>query len=97
MGLIHYSWLPPYLRSLYAHIERTEPTWGFTIYQGEARAEKHRDHFVKLVEAWPEVDERFKGWMKCSLLLIWSLWPMMQTGDSLLLTQCMIPANEDVY
>ena len=52
---------------------------------------------MKLVEAWPEVDERFKGWMKCSLLLIWSLWPMMQTGDSLLLTQCMIPANEDVY
>ncbi|KAJ5160351.1 uncharacterized protein N7482_007355 [Penicillium canariense] len=41
--------------------------------------------YVKVVEAWPIVDQydEFPGWMKCWSRVLWDLWKMMCDGDEL--------------
>jgi hypothetical protein len=55
------------------------------------------NHFVKVVETWPDADPPFDGWMKCSLRGLWNLWPVMQDGDYMRLSYMRIRGVRDVY
>ncbi|KAE8374278.1 hypothetical protein BDV26DRAFT_284407 [Aspergillus bertholletiae] len=65
---------------------------GTSVEALEQETEYHEDdtiRFVKVVEAWPELDENddnFPGWMKCWSRVLWDLWKMMCDGDEMSLS-----------
>lgn len=54
-------------------------------------------HYVKLVEAWQELDPPFHGWMKCSLKGLWDIWRNMQDGDYMRKSYALVSEYRDVY
>ncbi|KAE8396109.1 hypothetical protein BDV23DRAFT_144346 [Aspergillus alliaceus] len=63
----------------------------------ESVAWQRTNHFVKVIEAWPDNDPPFEGWMKCSLSGLWDLWPVMQDGDYMRMSYMMMRGVRDVY
>jgi hypothetical protein len=90
---------PDYRMFIVIDEESLQSLLNATIPEERQVGMQHRiGHYVKLVEAWQEIDPPpFLGWMKCSLPGLWDIWRNMQDGCYMKDSYVLVCKHRDVY